>query len=121
MAELIEGASTYAEARCPLPACGETLHIAWSGQRAIYLSDTAEMLRDPAGAHTTTWRVECEAGHVVLLPPDDGDDYHHFAGICMCNEDYPDQEAERMCEHNDMARLRALVQGAAAAKAGGNG
>jgi len=121
MAEhLIEGASIYAEARCILPGCGEPLHMTWSGSRSIYLSDTADMLANmlggPSGAMTATWRVECEAGHVVLLPADTGDDWHEFAGRCTCNPDYPDAERERLCAHNDMDRLRAVVMPEAAAE-----
>lgn len=107
--QIVKGAGNYAEARCILPGCGQPLHITWTASRAIYLSDTDDSLRDPGSAHATTWHVECEAGHIVLLPPDDGDDYHEFAGPCVCNPDYPDKDREPMCAHNDMNRLRAVV------------
>ena len=107
--QLIEGASIYAEARCILPGCGEPLHMTWTGSRPVYLSDTDAMLGGPAGAVTAMWQVDCEAGHVVLLPADTAGDWYEFAGQCTCNPDYPDAEAERMCAHNDMARLRAVV------------
>lgn len=107
--QLVKGASHYAEAMCILPACGQPLHLIWSGSRPVYLSDTADMLRDPASATTTTWRVECEAGHVVLLPADTAGDYYEFAGRCTCNDDYPDPDNEALCSHNDMDRLRAVA------------
>lgn len=107
--QLAKGAGNYAEARCILPACGSPLHLTWSGDHPIYLSDTNEVLRDPDRAASVTWQVSCEAGHVVLLPADTGGDYYEFAGHCICNPDYPDAEAEQMCPHNDMNRLRAVV------------
>lgn len=107
--QLREGAGHYEEARCSLPGCGEPLHITWTGSRAIYLDDTADMIRDPAGALTTSWQIGCEGGHVILLPPDTAEDSYEFACLCVCNPDYPDPEAERMCPHNDMDRLRAVL------------
>jgi hypothetical protein len=113
--QLIEGASLYAEARCFLPGCGEPLHLVWTATRAVYLSDTDAALRDPAGALSMSWHVECEGGHLVLLPADTADDWYEFAGRCTCNPDYPDEDRERACAHNDMARLRAVVLPEAAA------
>ena len=106
--QIRDGASNYAEARCGLPGCGEPLHIIWTSSRAIYLSDTVAELRDPAACLTDTWHVECEAGHVVLLPPDTAEDSYTF-GLCTCNYDYPDPAVDGRCEHHDMDRLRAVV------------
>lgn len=106
---LVEGAGHFEEARCILPGCGQPLHITWMASTAIYLDDTAGKLRGPDLALTSTWQVNCEAGHIVLLPPDTADDYCEFAGRCTCNPDYPDVDAERLCAHNDMDRLRAVI------------
>ena len=112
MAErLREGASHYAEARCGLAVCGQPLHLVWSYSTAIYLDDTAEKLQGPpeGAALTATWQVECEAGHVLLLPPDTAEDWYEFAGRCICNPDYPDPDYEQNCPHNDMDRLRSVL------------
>lgn len=81
---------------CPLPGCSHDLHLVWSNDRALYASDLDKTppLDD---VHTTSWQVQCEDGHVVLVPaasrcavcddegcPDDGcdidgsDDYRTF-------------------------------------------
>ena len=59
--QLIEGASIYAEARCALPDCRSPLHMVLTFSKGIYLTDTAEQLRDPNQAHSSTWHVECAA------------------------------------------------------------
>lgn len=111
--QLVDGAGHYSEARCFLLGCGEPLHMVWNSDRAIYLDDTDETLRNPVNATGVAWKVECEAGHVVLLPAESGDDWYEFAGRCTCNPDYPDEEAEKRCAHNDMNRLRAVIMQAA--------
>jgi hypothetical protein len=95
----------HAEATCSLPGCRATLYITWTASRAIFLADTADELADPDGAHTASWEVSCEAGHVVLLPPDTAEDAYVF-GECDCDGE-PELLAE--CGHNDMARLRRVV------------
>jgi hypothetical protein len=109
--QLIKVPSLYAEARCILPGCGEPLHMTWTASTSIYLSDTDDKLRGPGPGNvlTLSWEVSCEGGHIVLLPADTAGDWYEFAGPCTCNPDYPDPERERVCAHNDMARLRAVV------------
>ena len=108
---LFPNAGHYSEARCSLPDCGEPLHIVWTSDTVIYLDSTDEHLRGPEGGPmlTCTWEVRCEGGHIVLLPSEDGGDWHVFAGRCVCNDDYPDPEHEKLCPHNDMDRLRAVT------------
>jgi hypothetical protein len=103
--QIVPGASNYAEALCVLAGCGEPLHIIWSSSSALYLSDTLDRLANATLVMTWTWQVECEAGHVVLLPQDTADDCYTF-GLCTCKEDYPDPEIDAKCAHHDMERLR---------------
>ncbi len=59
--------TTYVQLTCPLPGCGHQLHLTWTNGRALYNDD----LTDPPAAtdlHTSTWQVQCEDGHVVLVP-----------------------------------------------------
>ncbi|HEU4543308.1 MAG TPA: hypothetical protein VFR23_19415 [Jiangellaceae bacterium] len=64
------------EITCPHADCTEALFIAWD---LAYTLDPLDLRPDmvdqdvgarvaPIGSHTQTWRVECGAGHVVLLP-----------------------------------------------------
>lgn len=96
---------TSALATCALADCGKTLYITWTSTRAVYLGDTADDLAEPDSGHTSSWEVSCEAGHVVLLPPDTACDNYTF-GECDCDGE-PDLMA--LCGHNDMARLRRVV------------
>lgn len=102
----------YQQAACALPGCSLPLHIVWTSDRAIYLADTAEDLRNPASAHTTTWHVTCEAGHIVLVPIDSGEDIYDF-GACCCDPDEP-ADAAQFCGHSDLDRLRAVTVNEAA-------
>jgi hypothetical protein len=43
---------------------------------SIFPSSTVSDLR--GDEHTRTWQVTCGAGHVVLLPVDDGEDVQDF-------------------------------------------
>lgn len=60
---------------CPMPTgdgpkvCAKDLHIVWSASRGLYLLDvtTPEPIR-PDDAWVQSWTVECEAGHVLLVP-----------------------------------------------------
>lgn len=92
-----------AEATCALPGCGEPLRITWTASRGVFLSDTVDDLA--AGEHdSATWEVACEAGHVVVLPADTGEDSYVF-GDCDCEGD----DVFGDCGHNDMTRLRLVV------------
>jgi hypothetical protein len=110
--QLIEGASIYAEARCALPDCRSPLHMVLTFSKGIYLTDTAEQLRDPNQAHSSTWHVECAAGHRVLFPPDTAADDYDFGFCTGGHDDYPSLDAG--CQHHDMDRLRAVVMPEAA-------
>jgi hypothetical protein len=94
----------HAQAGCALPGCGADLHITWTASRAVFLGDTVDDLA--AGEHhTATWEVSCDAGHILLLPPDTAADSYIF-GECDCDGD---EDFFGDCGHNDMARLRRVV------------
>jgi hypothetical protein len=104
--QLRSGAPEYAEARCGLPGCGEPLYLVRTFSRPVYLSDTAADLNELGGAYTVTWHVECLAGHTILVPGDTGEENYEFGS---CTRD-PDEAHPLLCGHNDMDRLRAVVQ-----------
>jgi hypothetical protein len=60
------------EATCPLPKCGAVLRISVTTDGVVYEDGTA----DPC--LTSTWTIGCEQGHVLLLPPDTGEDYYSY-------------------------------------------
>lgn len=105
------GAGKYDEARCGLADCGELLHIVYKVSQPVYLSFMAGDLAAPAteGGWFTTWRVECEAGHVVLLPPDSGAESFVFGKDCHC-DDEDERAADSDCPHGDLIRLRKVIQ-----------
>lgn len=61
---------------CPVPTsetkkCAEPLHLMWTASRGLSAADVANPA--PAGpddAWVQDWRVECERGHVVMVPAD---------------------------------------------------
>jgi hypothetical protein len=64
---------------CPLPDCGEPLAVVWVGTYTLSPSDLEG--NDPptfSDAHATTWQIVCHRGHVLLLPPDTGEDNYDF-------------------------------------------
>lgn len=97
----------YSQAVCSLPNCGKALHIAWEASMAIYLNNTAADLANPANAHSSSWHIECEGGHVLLHPIDSAEDSYTF-GECKCDGD-PDLTNGEWCGHFDMERLRRVI------------
>lgn len=121
--QLRDGATGYTPAKCSLPGlkgpCGADLHLIQTLSTPILLASTTDDLADIKGAWSETWRVECEAGHTVLVPPDSCEDSYLFGG-CRCDPEdgpVPDPEADECCGHGDMARLRAVVLAESAAPA----
>jgi hypothetical protein len=114
--QLAQTADPYEFARCGLPGmdgpCGADLHIVWTADRSIYLSDTARDIGSPDNAALITWEVVCEAGHTVLVPPDTAEESYMFGG-CNCDpEDGP--SPDQFCGHGDLVRLRAVLAPVAA-------
>jgi hypothetical protein len=109
----------YDNLRCPMAGCREPLHLAWEmtyvfSLRDVDLSLGAELLPDPEDAHTASWKVQCLAGHVVLLPdprlgcpcPDeqqDGPECPHR------NATYDWSEETRVFREPDLDRLRTVL------------
>src|SRR5579862_3395954 len=104
--KLLEEAGDYDPAPCPLPECGKPLHFTYSASQYLYASFTEEDLRGCRGDEFTSWEIRCEAGHVILLPLDNGDENHEF-GVCRCDpaDVAVDGHAEP-CPQDDFARLR---------------
>lgn len=59
--------SKYDPLKCPLPGCGHDLHIIWSTSRALVVDDI-NVPPTVDDSDVGTWKVECEDGHVVLVP-----------------------------------------------------
>jgi hypothetical protein len=58
----------YAALTCPLGACGSPLHITWTLDEGLFEGALGGSLPEPPGAHTQSWQVQCQEGHVILLP-----------------------------------------------------
>ncbi len=91
---------------CPLPECGAGLHLVWGNTRALYVDDfdTPPAVDD---LYTSSWKVACEEGHVLLLPGPFG---------CPCgdgdcrHDDYDGSDDSRTFRAHDGARLRELLK-----------
>lgn len=59
-------------AKCPLPDCGDELYVTIFRGGVVYQDGTID------DRITSSWEVECGAGHKILLPPDDAADYHEW-------------------------------------------
>lgn len=70
------GDAAIAGLTCPMPtgpdtSCAQDLHLVWDMSRGLYLSDVITPAPISAGdAWVQAWSVECEAGHVLLVPDD---------------------------------------------------
>lgn len=101
---LVTGSDPHQAALCGMPDCNQPLVITFTASAPVLLADTTLTLA--AGENETghDWRVECVAGHVVLLPLEDGRESHIF-GECACN----DAPATTACGRTDLARLRRVI------------
>ena len=95
----------YTDALCPMEGCDEPLYITWRMSRPVFQEDTVEDLQDPTGAYTAGWQIECEEGHVVLLPVNP-------PGASRDIERFGDDEEDTPAELHDMPRLNRLIKGA---------
>lgn len=101
---------------CPMPGdtdgiCGEGLHVMWASSQPLYLLDVTMPAPIESGSPwVQSWTVECEAGHVVMVPADPGckhpdevaDDPEH---LCDVDAD----EADRTFRAGDAARLAVIL------------
>ena len=109
MVQLVDGAAEYELARCPMPACKETLFLAVTGHQDIYSSfGPADFELEALGLDMPHWVVRCLAGHVLLLPPDDGAEGHEF-GKCTTHDLEAGDEHGANCGGFDFERLRLLL------------
>lgn len=93
----------YTDAICPLYGCDEPLYITWTGSRPVYMEDTVKDLEDPRNAYTAGWKIECEEGHVVLLPV-------NAVGASRDVEQFGDDEEGTPPELHDMTRFNRLIK-----------
>lgn len=115
--KLVPDAAGYDPARCILPGCGQPLYLAYTASQDIYASFTDADLTGCRPHDMESWEVRCLDGHVLLLPPDDGQESHLF-GTCVCDLD-EDQDHGEGCARGDFARLKAVIDMADSESAGG--
>lgn len=106
------GTASEHDVRCPMPGCVAPLHVIWTSGYSLFPSDLEEGEAPPeiVDHHTSSWRVECYEGHVVLLPGPVGccDD----AGNDRCGHietEYDWADDERRFTVNDVRRLKSLI------------
>lgn len=83
---------------CPIPGCISILHLTWTRSRPfswIDLKDPRPL--EPNAAYTGTWQVECENGHIVMVPDP------------VCLGDCPDPDVEH--DHDDELRRFTAADG----------
>jgi hypothetical protein len=104
------------EVECPMPGCTEPLTFTLDG--GLMLSPELLAADTALGAddfEMQTWKVECLAGHVVLLPDEAGgcscDDFEHPAPDADHDDHWYEgvDDSDRHFHGRDMARLRALI------------
>lgn len=100
----------YVRAQCPLPDCGEDLHLTWHQGRPVYLYDlgVADKGIEADSAHTQNWEIICEGGHTVMVPgeaycPCDADD-------CPHDDQFDNSDEFRVFMPRDVRRLRELIE-----------
>lgn len=104
--------SDYDATPCPMPDCGEPLHLMWDLGCYLYSGTVAADEGISVGDEGEgTWRVECQNGHVVLLPGPAWCDCDDPQGeTCPHAEaDYDWTDEHRTFTRLDMGRLRDLL------------
>ncbi len=102
----------YSDVSCVMPGCDETLYLTWTGSRAIVAHDLIEAVAiDHGDAETSSWKIECVNGHVVLIPAelDFSDDEGMAHNDCDPGDHDHDDEA-RTFTASDALRLAELVE-----------
>jgi hypothetical protein len=100
-------ATPYESAICPLPSCDGELYLMFEGGSPISAGDTSDTLGLAASApNFLTWKVECQHGHVLLVPTDVTDAEVRVFGRCDCS-DFEDEGVHfGLCGVFDLDRLR---------------
>lgn len=105
----------YDPVPCPMPRCGQPLHLCWAADQYLYSGTTRAEMRGMVPSDLGDWHVICEAGHVILVPPDDGAEEHVF-GQCRCDPE-ADGGHDEGCADGDFDRLRELANAIVVLKA----
>ena len=96
---------------CPMADCIEILNLAWDACLTLSPDDLAG--HDVGDADVTSWKVECLAGHVLLLPGPTGCPCEDDGGGVNCPHDENDydwsEDSSRAFRASDAARLRDLI------------
>ncbi len=100
----------YSDVLCVMPGCDESLYLTWTGSRAIAAFDLTDPVAiDHSDAHTSTWKIECADGHVVLIPAElDFSDDGMAHNSCVAGDHDHDDEL-RAFTASDSRRLADLV------------
>lgn len=99
----------YEPAVCPLPRCSEDLHLHYEAGGPVHASDTADELGLILASPTwVSWKVECLAGHVLLLPTDGTDADARVFGRCDCSDFEDEGQHHELCGVFDLDRLRSV-------------
>lgn len=105
-------ADLWASLTCPMPGCAEPLYITWTAVGDLTEGDIAAEAQPlvPADTTSTTWQVECGAGHVVLLPGDPwcGCDDPQGEGCPHGEDEFDWTEENRTFRPGDMIRLATI-------------
>ncbi len=88
--------------------CGQEVSLTWVSDCCLY--DTDEPIV-PADAITSSWKLSCHTGHVLLLAHELGDD---FAFGDTCPAPTTGEIAERLASAEDVAAWREWVVARAA-------
>lgn len=94
---------------CVLPDCSESLYLSWVLTVALTGGDlTDNRPSRPDDADAGGWRVECLAGHVILLPgSEEIGDENSACADGTCEHDHCDEL--RTWQRADVDRLAALL------------
>jgi hypothetical protein len=102
---------------CPIPGCGKPLHLVIEAARMLYqgdldVTDPRQLPFDMSDMDGAEWKVECEVGHVVVLPTEYGRcdcDDPLGAGCPHDSVDYDQSDEVRQFRRRDLVRLQDLL------------
>jgi hypothetical protein len=98
---------------CPMPDCGQDLFLDWSlsiGLTADADAPLVDNVPTPDSPHTSDWKIECLAGHVILVPGNAGCDCDDQGGENCPHVDERDWSDEsRTFRRHDAERLTTVI------------
>ena len=111
-APVTEEPSEYESLTCIMGGCTEALHLVWKLSAPLLRAELAPDADpyQPADAWAGDWRIECEEGHVILVPGPAGSKDAAEEAACeanLCDHDHSDEL--RTWRRSDVDRLAALV------------